>query len=39
VEAVAVHRYVEPQLLSPLLEFFTTTRRRTAKGLIELTRA
>jgi hypothetical protein len=38
VEAVSVHIYVEPQLPSPLLDFFTTTRRGTAKGIIELTR-
>jgi hypothetical protein len=38
VEAVSVHLYVEPQLPSPLLDFFTTTRRGTVKGIIELTR-
>jgi hypothetical protein len=38
VEAVSVHLYVEPQVPSPLLDFFTTTRRGTAKGIIELTR-
>lgn len=36
-EAVSVHMYVEPQLPSALLDFFTTTRLGTAKGIIELT--
>jgi Family of unknown function (DUF6932) len=38
VEAVSMHLYVEPQLPSALLDFFTTTRLGTAKGIIELTR-
>jgi hypothetical protein len=37
VEAVSAHLYVEPQLPSPMLDFFTTTRRGTAKGIIQLT--
>jgi hypothetical protein len=35
VEAVSAHLYVEPQLPSPMLDFFTTTRRGTAKGIIQ----
>jgi hypothetical protein len=38
VEAVSVYLYGEPQLPSALLDFFTTTRRGTAKGIIALTR-
>lgn len=38
VEATSVHIYAEPQLPTPLLDFFTTTRRGTAKGIIELAR-
>src|SRR5579885_1028905 len=37
VEAVSVHIYVEPQLPSALLDFFTTTRLGVTKGIIELT--
>ncbi len=37
VEAVSVHIYVEPQLPSAMLDFFTTTRLGTAKGIIALT--
>jgi hypothetical protein len=38
VEAVSVHIYVEPHLPSAMLDFFTTTRLGTAKGIIALTR-
>lgn len=38
VEATSMHIYVEPRAPSALLDFFTTTRRGFAKGIIELTR-
>ena len=38
VEAVSTHIYVEPQIPSALLDFFTTTRLGTPKGIIELFR-
>ena len=38
VEAVSVHLYVEPRMPSALLDFFTTTRIGTPKGIIALTR-
>lgn len=38
VEAVSIHAYVEPHVPCALLDFFTRTRRGTAKGIIELTR-
>ena len=37
VEAVSVHIYAEPHVPSALLDFFTTTRLGTAKGIIVLT--
>ena len=37
VEAVSAHIYAEPRIPSALLDFFTTTRLGTAKGIIVLT--
>ncbi|HEY1391312.1 MAG TPA: hypothetical protein VGF38_22430 [Ktedonobacterales bacterium] len=39
VEAVSMHIYVEPQLPNAMLDFFTTTRLGTVKGIIEVTSA
>lgn len=36
VEAVSIHLYAEPHLPSAMLDFFTTTQRGTAKGIIVL---
>ncbi len=39
VEAVSMHIYAEPRLPNAMLDFFTTTRLGTAKGIIEVTSA